>query len=52
MAEGPAPTEMGLPTRRLRMSRGMMRPEARSATYISEASGVAMAVLGAEPRSM
>ena len=52
MAEGEAPTEMGLPMRRFRMSTGMMRPAARSATYISEASGVAIAVAGAEPRTM
>ena len=52
MTEGKAPTVMGLPTRRLRTSRGMTRPAARSATYISAASGARMPLAGAKPRSM
>jgi hypothetical protein len=52
IAYGETPTEMGLATRRLRMSTGVMRPEARSATYMRPASLERTAEEGAEPRSM
>ena len=52
MAEGEAPTSTGLATRRLRISTGVTRPAARSATYMRPASLERMAEAGAEPRSM